>query len=78
MNSSKAIYIKPLRASSDAPKLNVEEVMCEGQDAVTVKVLDLTVRAGPWGAEAELATGGGWEAYRGVLGKQSHNRGGEN
>lgn len=49
--------------------------MCEGQDAVTVKVLDLTVRAGPWGAEAELATGGGWEAYRGVLGKQSHNRG---
>lgn len=52
--------------------------MCEGQDAVTVKVLDLTVRAGPWGAEAELATGGGWEAYRGVLGKQSHNRGGEN
>lgn len=53
----------------------MEEVMCEGQDAVTVKVLDLTVRAGPWGAEAELATGGGWEAYRGVLGKQSHNRG---
>ena len=43
-----------------------------------VKLLDLEVRAGPWGAEVELAIGDRWKAHIGVLLKQSSNCGGEN
>lgn len=43
-----------------------------------VKLPDLEVRAGPWVAEVELATGDSWKAHTGVLLKQSGNCGGEN